>query len=147
MNTSTIKYTAKFNGQTFIRRSKRSAEKPYTHCIIGRKSKNYYNPFNLSYDVEHIEYAISKEWKQYYPDNSTDKYLSVENSRYTALANTPIDEYLQDRLNERLCYFSTLDFDSYEAISWAGRPDLAAKQVETNRGTKYSDVRAIPVEL
>jgi hypothetical protein len=36
-----IKYTAKFNGQTFVRRSKRDASRPYSHCIIARNNRAY----------------------------------------------------------------------------------------------------------
>jgi hypothetical protein len=142
-----IKYTASYNGQTFTRRSKRAAERPYTHCIIARKSQNYYEPFDLSREIDSIEYAISGDWKKYYPDNSDSTYLSVENARYTKLANTPIDEYLQECLNHRLSYYSELDFDKYYVIAWAGRPDLAAKKVDEIRGFReYTDVLAIPAE-
>ena len=36
-----IKYTATYNGQTFVRRSKRDAGRPYTHCIIARNNPAY----------------------------------------------------------------------------------------------------------
>jgi hypothetical protein len=140
-----IKYTATYNGQKFVRRSKRDASRPYTHCIIARKSEGYYNPFDLSHAIENIEHAKSNIWKKYYPDNSNNSHLSVENARYTELANTPYEDYLQDRFNDALCHFETLDLEKYHVIAWAGRPDLALKQVaEISTHPEWSDVRAIP---
>jgi hypothetical protein len=142
-----IKYTATYNGQKFVRRSKRDASRPYTHCIIARKSESYYNPFDLSREIESLEYALSNVWKKYYPDNSPDRNLSIQNARYTKLANTPADEYLQECLDRRLENYSEIDFQKYHIIAWAGRPDLAIKQVaEISTHSEWSDVRAVAAE-
>jgi hypothetical protein len=95
-----IKYTATYNGQTFVRRSKRDASRPYTHCIIARNNPAY---------AENIA-----EWAG------------------------------RDKAD---AWTARTDFTKYYVIAWAGRPDLADKQVaEICTHREWIDVRAIPAE-
>ena len=112
-----IKYTAKFNGQTFVRRSKRDASKPYSHVILVKESAH--RRFEVSFEI----------------------------AKYSETA-----EEAQDKFNRSYSAYVELleagNYDQYIAHGWAGRPDLALRQLEALRVSPYySDVQAIPAEL
>lgn len=140
--TTTI--TATHNGVTF----KRKTHRVYTHVIIGRLDVDALVRSSRRYAEESLRGA----W-DYYNEvaNGTYKnmeYVSQENrDHHTKMVSLGLDGAIKLYADKAEVSARERAAKGWEQLAWAGRPDLAAKQVDEWKKPIhcYAEVLAIPV--
>ena len=133
-HTCTATCTATYNGQTFIRKSK----KVYTHVVIATPHRGH--------DIAEIHReAVSKSFAQnywYYCREANDAtrqfdHTADEIERFKKVSAMSLPEYRDAYVQERLAKVETLHqagfYLQYRVVCWCGRADLAVKSAASAR--------------
>lgn len=138
--------TATFNGQTFTRKTDRT----YTHVVLYRDSYE----LTLALRVERAKYEARVNYPYYVQQANpeTRKYnpSAAQIADYQRITSLTQDEYLQELLAKAHACNEELKadgyFDTYKALGWCGRPDLAQKSAQQARAKNYyADIVVVPV--
>lgn len=147
-------HTAEFNGQTFKRTSQ---TRRYTHVVVAR----------LSY--AHALAAATSSYSRKSDADTYKYYRSIIDGTYAPLKDwhPTLQEDILKRAREHLAGYESLEqytadrraaaiasvekakaegkFDSFGAVGWASRPDLAQKVANQYGGKPYwEEVRILP---
>lgn len=146
------KHTATFNGQTFTRNSK---GRRYSHVVIGLPSHiDAIKSANLVPDSP----VTKADWEYQSSDRCTtdwrgnvDPELVAKRDQFRKDFPT-LESYQEHELTDAVMRvheeFVKGVYDTYCAIGWAGRLDLAEKVASQNRGNSYwADVRIVEAEI
>lgn len=137
--------TATHDGLTF----KRLTHRIYSHVIIGRPDIEAF----VAQVRKGAEWNTRTNWRYYYEvaDGSYRhmEYVSdAERERAKGLVALGIDAAIKQEVDKAEQRARKDKREKWEPLSWAGRPDLAAKQVaEWKKPIHcYAEVLAIPVD-
>lgn len=145
----------------------RNTKRTYTHAVVVRRA---HQPI-----INHIENLEKLEGKgmrssfQYYVDRieaheagrdyffrsngcKADPLTPAEVEKAAAVRDAGFDGYVAARRKELMDRYTKMldagDFDSYSAIGWCGRPDLAQKLASKEAGdSRWAEVKIVEAQL
>lgn len=133
----------------------RTSERTYSHVVIGRE--NYANDMKFAGSI----HPVDKSNFRYYqnisgPDKGAGEYkfpisdTEAERAREIIKKHGSADDYAKAMAAERVAKVNANKaagkYDSLHAITWAGREDLAHKQVP-GLSKNFADVKVVPVTV